>query len=478
MKTMNRITVAFREKRQLHSDLLDIFIDCENKVNHVKSRMASVYAEIGQFYLDKHLEDKHILNLKKQMDTYDSCFELLSNVVNVINAKNSISSSENVQPQPATPSRIESELAQNYARQNSTPTTPNQGLSSEFQENCSWQQAIQGSFDRENESFEKLYNQDNTITMNAECRSGYNQINMELSQSRLSRTERLTADNEMNSALVRTCEFCHASDHVYLSECTLYEAYSVEKRWKFAKELGQCYSCLNGEHLIKCCDKRKYCGIDGCIKYHHPRLHRYRPIISDIINTDTHAANCDNSDNPSEMQTQNKNNEANTVINIWEQLNSCDVDDTNILKSPWTVPIPAKTSDDKILDNSDTCTTNNVNKPESYVCGETLINIDCIDSDSEEIKSSNFNKTQDKLIMNDNINTGKINSQKYSEKLNRGHLDNSPNRNRLKDFLCDLPIPNPKTDWWSKSKYRNRNLSRFNFSNIVTSLFPVNYHWY
>jgi hypothetical protein len=51
----------------------------------------------------------------------------------------------------------------------------------------------------------------------------------------------------------------------------------VWDRWKAAKEKGLCYRCLQKGHRGPQCGLTRKCGVEGCIKVHHPSLHGSNP---------------------------------------------------------------------------------------------------------------------------------------------------------------------------------------------------------
>ncbi|KAF2906110.1 hypothetical protein ILUMI_00061 [Ignelater luminosus] len=50
-------------------------------------------------------------------------------------------------------------------------------------------------------------------------------------------------------------------------------ALPVNDKWKCVNEKGLCISCLKNSHAIGRCFRKRACGINGCVKFHHKTLH-------------------------------------------------------------------------------------------------------------------------------------------------------------------------------------------------------------
>ncbi|XP_040152637.1 uncharacterized protein LOC120894230 [Anopheles arabiensis] len=74
-----------------------------------------------------------------------------------------------------------------------------------------------------------------------------------------------------SSAAERQCVSCNVAGHV-LSTCSNFRGLSVKDRWRRARELSVCFSCLE-KHNWRSCKNRSRCGINDCAFRHHALLH-------------------------------------------------------------------------------------------------------------------------------------------------------------------------------------------------------------
>uniref|UniRef100_A0A453YZM1 Endonuclease n=1 Tax=Anopheles gambiae TaxID=7165 RepID=A0A453YZM1_ANOGA len=74
-----------------------------------------------------------------------------------------------------------------------------------------------------------------------------------------------------SSAAERQCVSCNVAGHV-LSTCTNFRGLPVKDRWRRARELSVCFSCLE-KHNWRSCKNRSRCGINDCAFRHHALLH-------------------------------------------------------------------------------------------------------------------------------------------------------------------------------------------------------------
>lgn len=58
-----------------------------------------------------------------------------------------------------------------------------------------------------------------------------------------------------------------------LPKCEEYNKASIDDKWKIAKDLGVCYSCLFKGHSVRTCKYKRTCKLNGCDKMHHRSLH-------------------------------------------------------------------------------------------------------------------------------------------------------------------------------------------------------------
>ena len=77
--------------------------------------------------------------------------------------------------------------------------------------------------------------------------------------------------DEGNSASQLRCHNCGGDHHI--PQCPKYSSLTVNQRWEIAKQKGWCFSCLAIGHRVKDCRNRNVCGIESCVKRHHPTLH-------------------------------------------------------------------------------------------------------------------------------------------------------------------------------------------------------------
>ncbi|KXJ76116.1 hypothetical protein RP20_CCG010296 [Aedes albopictus] len=69
----------------------------------------------------------------------------------------------------------------------------------------------------------------------------------------------------------RVCACCKKTGH-HVAACSVFKAYTVDDRWKFAQNNGLCRSCLNA-HGRRSCKNAMQCVMEGCHYRHHPLLH-------------------------------------------------------------------------------------------------------------------------------------------------------------------------------------------------------------
>lgn len=77
----------------------------------------------------------------------------------------------------------------------------------------------------------------------------------------------------LTATSVKKCVVCSGTCQI-LTECQRFKDLPVEDRWKKAKELPLCFSCLKGHHQVGKCFKKHRCGIDRCDKHHNSVLHK------------------------------------------------------------------------------------------------------------------------------------------------------------------------------------------------------------
>ena len=68
----------------------------------------------------------------------------------------------------------------------------------------------------------------------------------------------------------------HSSSTHSTVDCRVFQEKSPEDKIRFVKEKRACGSCLKSCHRSMSCRLREWCGIDGCLKFHHPSLHLAR----------------------------------------------------------------------------------------------------------------------------------------------------------------------------------------------------------
>nr|XP_039265634.1 uncharacterized protein LOC120341224 [Styela clava] len=85
------------------------------------------------------------------------------------------------------------------------------------------------------------------------------------------KTEDVKATSHVQSPAILKCKCCSFS-HL-LSKCEKFNSKSIEERVKFLKEIGFCFNCLRGGHLVKDCKSQYTCSVKGCGRRHHTLLH-------------------------------------------------------------------------------------------------------------------------------------------------------------------------------------------------------------
>ena len=68
------------------------------------------------------------------------------------------------------------------------------------------------------------------------------------------------------------CFMCYQTTHSP-KKCHMKDLLTADEKLLRANVAGICYSCSAGIHQSKNCKAKKSCGIDGCMKKHHPFFH-------------------------------------------------------------------------------------------------------------------------------------------------------------------------------------------------------------
>ena len=89
--------------------------------------------------------------------------------------------------------------------------------------------------------------------------------------------------NYVNKDRVKSCIVCNEAHAT--SQCSQYIAMQIDQRWEKIKTLGGCFSCLKIGHAVKACLSKGICGINGCVRQHHPSLHRERATGEPLVKT-------------------------------------------------------------------------------------------------------------------------------------------------------------------------------------------------
>ena len=76
--------------------------------------------------------------------------------------------------------------------------------------------------------------------------------------------------HEENKAL--NC-LIHNSNTHSTADCRVFQEKTPEDKIRLVKEKRACWSCSESGHRSRNCKLRERCGIDGCLKFHHPLLH-------------------------------------------------------------------------------------------------------------------------------------------------------------------------------------------------------------
>jgi len=72
------------------------------------------------------------------------------------------------------------------------------------------------------------------------------------------------------ATLSNPCPFC---DTKHGEHCSVFDKLSLDDRSVAVRKKGCCYRCLTAGHIAKNCTVTKKCGIDGCMRSHHQKLH-------------------------------------------------------------------------------------------------------------------------------------------------------------------------------------------------------------
>ena len=90
-------------------------------------------------------------------------------------------------------------------------------------------------------------------------------------------TTRVNGNREPTRPLVN-CPVCSQAHKV--EDCPDFKRLDVDQRAQCAKEKNLCFRCLSSsEHRAKECSVRRGCGVDGCLKRHHPLIHGAAPVF-------------------------------------------------------------------------------------------------------------------------------------------------------------------------------------------------------
>lgn len=70
------------------------------------------------------------------------------------------------------------------------------------------------------------------------------------------------------------CPLCPEENHK-VENCPRFTKLNFKRRQSALKTLGLCWHCLMGNHKVRNCkvNTKKLCGVNGCVRYHHPLLH-------------------------------------------------------------------------------------------------------------------------------------------------------------------------------------------------------------
>ena len=72
------------------------------------------------------------------------------------------------------------------------------------------------------------------------------------------------------ATLSTPCPFCDTKHGEY---CPVFDKLSLDERSVAVRKKGCCYRCLVAGHIARMCTVTKKCGIDGCMRSHHQKLH-------------------------------------------------------------------------------------------------------------------------------------------------------------------------------------------------------------
>lgn len=74
------------------------------------------------------------------------------------------------------------------------------------------------------------------------------------------------------------CPVCSQAHKV--EDCPDFKRLNVDQCAQCAKEKNLCFRCLSSsEHRAKECSVRRGCGVDDCLKHHHPLIHGAAPVF-------------------------------------------------------------------------------------------------------------------------------------------------------------------------------------------------------
>ena len=84
--------------------------------------------------------------------------------------------------------------------------------------------------------------------------------------------------NRKPSRTLTNCPVCNQAHKV--EDCPNLKRLDVDQHAQRVKEKSLCFPCLSSsEHRARECSVREGCGVDGCLKHHHPLIHGALPVF-------------------------------------------------------------------------------------------------------------------------------------------------------------------------------------------------------
>lgn len=81
-------------------------------------------------------------------------------------------------------------------------------------------------------------------------------------------------DDEKVKVSQTECSYCLGAHKIDV--CQQFQTLNGDDRWESVSKMHLCFSCLKESHILPKCKTKRRCNVNGCLRIHHPLLHRIR----------------------------------------------------------------------------------------------------------------------------------------------------------------------------------------------------------